>query len=290
MQANYEAFCDRMINRYEGGYGWDRADPGGPTKYGITCYDLAEFMGKHMDSMSGWAPIVRAMTLDTALQIYANKYASRSRFNELNSGCDCVVFDYLVNSGLNSIWMAQSVEGFPRSNVLNDVLLAKINGGSSTYFVDTMCDRRLAFLRGLRTWSVFGGGWASRVADLRQYCHRLISGQPPSPLPTPIVDQIALVKEAQAAYNVILNINPPLVVDGDEGPLTKAATHQFQVQFNVSPADGIIGPVTIAAIHAAHPTTARLMTHQDFWRPMGRASEGIFEFQFKEGTNGDQDK
>ena len=43
MAANtYSAFVGGiMIPKYEGGYGWDKADPGGPTKYGITCFDLA---------------------------------------------------------------------------------------------------------------------------------------------------------------------------------------------------------------------------------------------------------
>ena len=51
-QLTYLPFTARMINRYEGGYGWNRADPGGPTKYGITCYDLAEHRGLKMDSMA----------------------------------------------------------------------------------------------------------------------------------------------------------------------------------------------------------------------------------------------
>ncbi len=30
---DYKPFVERMISRYEGGYGWDRNDPGGPTKF-----------------------------------------------------------------------------------------------------------------------------------------------------------------------------------------------------------------------------------------------------------------
>ena len=56
---DYRPFVERMINRYEGGYGWNRSDPGGPTKDGITCYDLAEHRHQVMDSMVRWAPIVR---------------------------------------------------------------------------------------------------------------------------------------------------------------------------------------------------------------------------------------
>ena len=64
--ADYQPFVERMIQRYEGGYGWDAADPGGPTKYGITCYDLAEHRHQTVTSMAAWAPLVKAMTLDEA--------------------------------------------------------------------------------------------------------------------------------------------------------------------------------------------------------------------------------
>ena len=52
MQANYKTFITRVISRYEGDYCWDAGDSGGPTKFGITCYDLAEHMGRKMTSMA----------------------------------------------------------------------------------------------------------------------------------------------------------------------------------------------------------------------------------------------
>ena len=53
-QADYTPFVERMIARYEGNYGWDAGDSGGPTKYGITCYDLAEHRNEKMTSMARW--------------------------------------------------------------------------------------------------------------------------------------------------------------------------------------------------------------------------------------------
>ena len=112
MKENYHNFVERMIGKYEGGYGWDRADKGGPTKFGITSYDLAEYLHEPMKSMKAWAPRVRAMPLATADEIYKTKYASAKgcRFDDLNSGCDCVVFDFGVNSGPSrAIKFAQKV-------------------------------------------------------------------------------------------------------------------------------------------------------------------------------------
>ena len=174
MKENYKAFVDRMIQRYEGGYGWDRSDPGGPTNFGITCYDLAEHRHQKMTSMSAWAPLVRAMSLQEAEDIYASKYATACRFDDLNSGPDCAIFDFGVNSGPSrAIKYAQMVVGTARDGILGPITLAAINHMDPNKFVDDICDFRLGFLRALGTWSTFGRGWASRVADLRGYCHRV---------------------------------------------------------------------------------------------------------------------
>ncbi len=181
MKANYKAFVGRMIQRYEGGYDWNEHDPGGPTNFGITCYDLAEHRHQKMTSMARWAPLVKAMTLQEAEDIYAIKYATACRFDDLNSGCDCAVFDFGVNSGPSrSIKYAQMVVGTTRDGVLGPVTLAAINGMDEDKFINSHCDFRLGFLRQLGTWRTFGRGWTARVADLRAYCHRVAGAAPSS--------------------------------------------------------------------------------------------------------------
>ncbi len=181
MKDNYKAFVDRMIQRYEGGYGWDRADSGGPTKYGITCYDLAEHRHQEMKSKAVWAPIVQAMTLQEAEDIYAVKYATSCRFNDLHSGPDCVVFDFGVNSGPSrAVKYAQMVVGTARDGVLGPITLAAINSMDPNKFIDDLCDLRLGFLRHLGIWRTFGRGWSARVADLRAYSHRVAGAAPSS--------------------------------------------------------------------------------------------------------------
>jgi len=176
MKENYQAFVERMIGRYEGGYGWNANDPGGPTKYGITCYDLAEYLGEKMTSMSAWAPRVRAMTLTTADEIYKKKYASACRFDDLNSGCDCVVFDFGVNSGPSrAVKYSQMIVGTAADGILGPITLGAINSMDPASFINKLCDARLAFLRRLGTWGTFGRGWSARVRDLRQYSLALIT-------------------------------------------------------------------------------------------------------------------
>jgi lysozyme family protein len=184
--ADYQPFVERMIFRYEGGYGWDKSDPGGPTKYGITCYDLAEFMHEKMDRMARWAPIVKAMTLATADQIYQQKYAVQCDFNDLMAGADCTVFDFGVNSGSSrAIKYAQDIVGVAVDGIMGPITLAAINAYDPTQFINSLCNNRLSFLKSLSTWSRFGKGWRARVADLRSYSLALLQ-------PAPLVAEAAV--------------------------------------------------------------------------------------------------
>ena len=174
MQVDYAPFVDRMINLYEGGYSWSPNDAGGPTKYGITCYDLAEEMGKPMNSMAAWAPIVQAMPLSTAEAIYQKKYATATCFLAMNAGKDCCVFDFDVNSGNKAIKVAQQIVGTTQDGVLGPITFAAIQAYDPAQFIDDMCNERMAFLESLSIWDEFKGGWTARVTDLRAYCKNLI--------------------------------------------------------------------------------------------------------------------
>ncbi len=173
--ADYTPFIERMIQRYEGGYGWDRRDPGGPTKYGITCYDLAEFMHDKMDSMARWAPLVQAMPLVTADEIIENKYAVPCHFNDLSPGKDCVVLDFGYNSGPSrSIKTAQKLCGVAVDGILGAITLAAINAYEPPKFIQDMAHERIIFLQGLSIWPTFKRGWIARIADLTDYSLALL--------------------------------------------------------------------------------------------------------------------
>lgn len=180
MKANYAPFIDRVINRYEGLYGWDRHDPGGPTKYGVTCYDLAEHRHQRMDSMEHWAPLVRAMSLSEAEDIYAQKYASGVRFDDLPSGVDCVVLDYAINSGISrAARVACTLAGSP-GEVITTKVVGLINMMDQRTFINKMCDERLKFMHAIRggaAWAQFGRGWGNRVLDLRNYSLHIAAGR-----------------------------------------------------------------------------------------------------------------
>jgi lysozyme family protein len=186
MQSNYETFIARVIQKYEGGYGWNKSDPGGPTKYGITCYDLAETEHLKMTSMAAWVPKVQAMPLSVAETIYKTKYATAVRFDDLPSGSDCVMLDYDINSGSRAILAARAVLNVKGGNVMDQALLDAIKKADPATFVTAMCAERLHFLQRLGTWHEFGGGWTARVNDLKAYCLHLASGKSAASAPAAV--------------------------------------------------------------------------------------------------------
>lgn len=202
-QTTYKAFVDRMIGKYEGPYGWNRKDPGGPTKYGITCYDLAEHRGQKMDSMERWAPLVAAMTLDEAEAIYKTKYATAIRYDDLPAGVDSCMMDYAVNSGNGrSILVARRLVGVTAgSNArVDQPLLDAIKKVDPNKFIDLMCDERLRFMHAIRNgdaWAEFGHGWGSRVADLRAYDHHLATTADSTKVTLPAPEAPDLTKVVQ---------------------------------------------------------------------------------------------
>lgn len=188
MQSTYEATIDRIIQKYEGGYGWNKKDRGGPTKYGITCFDLAEHRGKPMTSMTAWAPLVQAMTLDEAEDIYATKYAKGLHYADLRAGVDACMLDYAINSGVaRPIHSACAILGIPSRGSMTDELVAAINKADPSWFINAMCQERLAFMHNIRggtDWQEFGHGWQARVDDVERYGKALsATGQSPAPAP-----------------------------------------------------------------------------------------------------------
>jgi len=179
MRSTYQPFLDRMIHKYEGGYGWDRGDPGGPTKYGITCYDYAEFHHATMNSMSAWAPKVKAMTLDEAELIYRTKYATAVAYDALPAGVDVCLLDYGINSGIGRV--VAVLRGLlklrgPSTHLTPEdtAVIAKLDANR---LITQICDERLGFMhriKGGASWRRFGKGWGARVADLRLYATNLV--------------------------------------------------------------------------------------------------------------------
>jgi transposase len=82
--------------------------------------------------------------------IYRTEFWNAVSGDTLHQGEDLCVFDFAVNSGPQralEIWRTTGGSGAGSAEIVNKV-----------------CDKRLAFLRGLNTWQYFGSGWSKRVS------------------------------------------------------------------------------------------------------------------------------
>jgi lysozyme family protein len=153
----------RRLLRHEGGYTNHPSDPGGPTNFGITIHDYRRYA-----KPNATAADVKAMRLGEAKAIYRAKYWNALACDALPAGVDYCVFDYGVNSGTGrASRVLQRIVGVADDGKVGPQTLAAVGARDPKAVVAAICDERLAFLRRLRTWPVFGKGWGRRVAEVR---------------------------------------------------------------------------------------------------------------------------
>lgn len=211
--ANFQQSLSFVL-KSEGGWTDDPHDPGGATMYGIIQTEYDAYLKAHSLPHQS----VRYIHTAERDEIYRNSYWDAMNCDALPSGLDYAVFDAAVNSGPARAKRWLEASGDPAS-------------------IDTLCGLRLAFLKDLRIWRYFGGGWGTRVAFVRKNANAMAKGDP--------IHDTAWV---QVSLNKILGLS--LAVDGLDGPATIRAVKQFQSAHGLD-IDGNAGALTCATIEAA---------------------------------------
>lgn len=179
MKDTYDDSLRRVL-AHEGGYTNHPSDPGGPTNWGITIHDARMYWKR-----DAGAEDVRAMPKDVAKRIYKSKYWDVMRCDELPAGVDYAVFDFGVNSGISrSLKFLERIAGVPQDGKPDDLLIRTVANLPAPPIITELCDARLAFLKRLNTWTVFGAGWGRRVAEVKTASLKMASGSilpPPKP-------------------------------------------------------------------------------------------------------------
>jgi lysozyme family protein len=139
--------CHPITASWEGGWSDHKADPGGPTMYGVT-------QATYTAARKRWGLLnrsVKLITKDEALRIYRFEYWDKCNASQLVPGVDLAVYDASVNSGVSrgGAWLKAA---------------AGSNDHSQT--VKRICKARLGFMQSLKIWKTFGKGWGRRVADI----------------------------------------------------------------------------------------------------------------------------
>ena len=159
----------KLFLAHEGGYVNNPADPGGPTNKGITqaVYDGFRRVGGLK------ARSVRAITVAEVHEIYSRQYLDPIRYADLPPGLGYAVADYAVNSGvaravkdlqrtLNARGAGLKVDSILGLATLRAATAADRSGDTEEVII-ALCERRLRFMRSLKTWKTFGRGWTRRV-------------------------------------------------------------------------------------------------------------------------------
>lgn len=165
MRQNFDA-CLRILLKHEGGYVNHPSDPGGMTNLGVTKAVYEAWVGHPVDEKT-----MRGLTPAMVAPLYRKKYWDAVRGDELENGLDLAMFDYAVNSGVGrAVKTLQSCVGVPADGGFGPKTMAAVaqfKGDTAKTLIEEVCDKRLDFLKSLKTWPVFGRGWERRVIEVK---------------------------------------------------------------------------------------------------------------------------
>jgi len=146
---------DDLIGRVlanEGGYVWNKDDPGGETNFGISKRSYPD-----LD--------IKALTRDGAIAIYRTDFWDRVSGDELPRCFAFQALDAAVNHGIeNAVRWMQRAAGVADDGEIGPVTLAAIGRVNPADLVLLFHAERLEFYAMLRKFDTFGRGWIRRDA------------------------------------------------------------------------------------------------------------------------------
>jgi lysozyme family protein len=204
--ANYDACYDKTM-QWEGGYQCDPNDSGNWTGCAVGA-GINKGTNKGISACSYPDLDIETLSDGEIEAIYRRDFWPVVCGDDLPAGVDSCTFDGAVNSGpLNGVKWLQEALGMPAGHcdgvVGSETLgyVGKIDDVDAV--IDDMCDRRLAFLKGLSTWPTYGVGWSNRVADIRASAHVMAAVLPvPPPAETTITVTITITVPTGAVAEV----------------------------------------------------------------------------------------
>lgn len=166
MQATYQIAMDNGVFPAEGGYTNNKADPGGPTNWGITIHDARQYW-----KSGATAEDIREMPKAIADSIYVLHYANPIRYSDLPPGIDYSVLDYAINSGIpRAVKTLQEIVDVPADGIMGPQTISATNKMDTIQTIHQIWDQRLAYDHSLtRLWPVFGHGWTDRCIKGKKF-------------------------------------------------------------------------------------------------------------------------
>lgn len=149
----------QIVLKHEGGYVFNRNDPGGETKYGIS-----KRAYPHLD--------IKSLTAEQAGEIYRRDYWDKCRCDEMPYAVALMVFDAAVNSGIKRAgqWLQEAIRTAENMRLVVDGIIGPVTLGALRQcdegrVIECYARIRNGFLQRLRTFAFFGRGWSRRVNE-----------------------------------------------------------------------------------------------------------------------------
>lgn len=169
MNANWDNALKAVLH-HEGSFVNHPSDPGGMTNLGCTKTVWEEWCGHPVTEQD-----MRDLEAEDVAPLYKTKYWDKIKGDDLPAGIDYIVFDAAINSGPGraSKWLQECV-GVQPDGIIGPMTLQVARAMVPMDLVNLYCDKRLAFLKELKTWDVFGKGWERRVEEVRSAALKMI--------------------------------------------------------------------------------------------------------------------
>lgn len=150
----------------EGGYSDDPSDPGGPTNFGITLSDYADFVEQPLSNETRAALVAGLMQIPAATvrSIYTERYWGPAGCALMAAPFAFFHFDTAVNMGVGTaVRMLQTAAGCGIDGEIGPVTLAALAHANPKQTLTAYADLRRRRYRSLAAFARFGRGWLLRV-------------------------------------------------------------------------------------------------------------------------------
>lgn len=181
MKDNFIPFIEKVMEEYEGSkFEEVPGDAGGPTKFGITIYDIGIREG--LNTVKNWTKLrtmVKNLTKDEAIAIYKTKYWNILQADDLPTGIDCSLVDHGITSGpKRAIEIAQKICKVDIDGKLGPKTLEALKTQDPKSFVIAFCEGRKEYYTNLvnkkPSNKKFLKGWHNRAEKCKSYCLELL--------------------------------------------------------------------------------------------------------------------
>lgn len=178
-QGTFEKVVQLIIETIEKGY-VDRstkADPGGPTNYGITLKTFRAWRGNLALNRNA----LQMMPKSEAKEIYLANYWEPIRGDQLPLGFDFALFDFAINSGVGrAVIELQRILKVKKDGVIGVNTMNGIRNyvGGAIKLIADLSHARLKFMKGLSNWRYNKNGWTSRVKKVMSEAQTMVFASP----------------------------------------------------------------------------------------------------------------